>query len=305
MICDTINGGGMEMKNDKLCLIQLTQLKKKEGTADGCLAAYILDNQDKISQFTIQEIAENTHTSYATVCRFIKRLGVEGIKEFKQIMRKEPMDASRNGDAFSEEFLSFSQENSFETISKRICQFASAVVEESCRAISRDSAEKMLACFRDARHIHFFGLGTSSVSAQYAYIKFFRIKPSCSYSTDVVISKMMAAMLGEGDILFVFSSSGRTKSVIESARLAKKQGAIVIAVSDFINTPLTSLADFSVYTTVRDANKYLDADFPLIQGQITILDILYQYVYHALNDSAEVSFRKTMSAVENDKYTAY
>ena len=109
-------------------------------------------------------------------------------------------------------------------------------------------------------------------------------------------------MLGSEDILFVISSSGRTKSVIESAKLAKKQGAVVIAVCDFINSPLTMLADFAICTTVRDANKYLDADFPLIQGQITIIDILYQYIYHALNDSAEVSFRKTMSAVENDKY---
>ena len=82
------------MKNDKLCLIQLTQLKKKEGTVAGCLAAYLLDHLDKVSQFTLQEIAENTHTSYATVCRFLKRLGVGGMKEFQQILRKELQDSS-------------------------------------------------------------------------------------------------------------------------------------------------------------------------------------------------------------------
>ena len=276
-------------------------MKDSQSSAKQCLANYFLNNLANIDSLTLQVVALETNTSYATVCRFIKELGMPGFKEFKKTVGLELADASRTDDIYADTFLDFLPSDSFSTISRHICDFAGSVISNVRTAVSDKDAARILDYFKRANHIHFFGLGTSSVSAQYAYIKFFRLKSACSYSADIVISKMTAALLKENDILFVFSSSGRTKSIIEAAKLAREQKAIVISVNDFINSPLTGLADINICTTIRDANKYIDSDFPLIQGQITIIDILHKYIYTEMQNSSAEKFSKTVSAVQADK----
>ena len=43
---------------------------------------FILQEQDKLYQYTVTEIAEKTFTSKATVVRFAKAMGYDGWKEF-------------------------------------------------------------------------------------------------------------------------------------------------------------------------------------------------------------------------------
>ena len=287
------------MKN--INFLQLNKLKESKNTAQSTLARYFLDNLDSINSMTIDSIAADTNTSYSTVCRFFKEIGFSGFKEFKKTVLSELSKKTDENNIFSEEFLSFSEYDSIETISKRIRDFTVDVIHSGYKAITEASLKKILEYFNRATHIHFFGLGTSSVSAQYAYIKFFRLKSGCSFNSDIVVSKMTASLLKENDILFLCSSSGRTKPIIEAAKLAKEQGAKIITISDFCNSPLCNVSDVSICTTIRDINKHLDSDFPLIQSQIIIIDILHKYIFLKNKERSEENFGKTVSAVKKDK----
>lgn len=250
---------------------------------------------------TIDSIANDTNTSYSTVCRFFNKIGLSGFKEFKKVIYNELNEVKKEDDIFSKDFLSFSEIDSIDTISKRIHDFTVDVIHNGYKAIIKSDVKKLVEFFDTAEHIHFFGLGTSSISAQYAYIKFFRLKSGCSFNSDIVVSKMTASLLKENDILFLFSSSGRTKPIIEAARLAKTQKAKIIAISDFYNSPLHNISDINICTTIRDVNKHLDSDFPLIQSQIVIIDILHKYLFLKNKSKAEEDFDKTISAVKIDK----
>ena len=61
------------------------------------------------------------------------------------------------------------------------------------------------------------------------------------------------------------------------------------------------MADISICTTVRDSNKYIDTDFPHIQGQITIVDILYAYMYNKTPERSSRRIKETKDAVNVDK----
>ena len=250
---------------------------------------------------TIDAIAANTNTSYSTVCRFFNQIGLSGFKEFKKAVLDELHEATEKDNIFSEEFLSFSESDSIGTISKRIHDFTVDVIHNGYKAMINSDIKKILEYFNKAEHIHFFGLGTSSISAQYAYIKFFRLKGGCSFNSDIVVSKMTASLLKEDDILFLFSSSGRTKPIIEAAILAKAQKAKIITISDFYNSPLHNISDVNICTTIRDINKYIDSDFPLIQSQIIIIDILHKYIFLKNKNKAKENFDKTITAVKIDK----
>ncbi len=287
------------MKN--ICFLQLNKLKNSKNNAQSTLARYFLNNLASVNSMTIDSIAENTSTSYSTVCRFFKGIGFSGVKEFKKTVLSELYTATEENNIFSEDFLSFSEFDSVETVSKRIHDFTVDVIHNGYKAVSKEIIKKIIEYFNNAEHIHFFGLGTSSVSAQYAYIKFFRLKSGCSFNSDIVVSKMTASLLKENDILFLFSSSGRTKSVIEAARIAKEQGAKIITVSDFGNSPLHNVSNINICTTIRDINKHLDSDFPLIQSQIIIIDILHKCIFLKNKNTAEENFDKTVTAVKKDK----
>ena len=112
---------------------------------------------------------------------------------------------------------------------------------------------------------------------------------------------MTSSLLKKQDILFLFSSSGRTKAIVDAARIAKKEGITVVAISDFINAPLSHFADINLCTTIRDANTFLDIDFPLIQGQVTIVDILYKYLFAKKQKEALENKETTLLVIKVDK----
>lgn len=282
------------MGKDCLCLARLCVMKKKKNKSSA-IAAYILANLEEAERLTISSLAEKTETSYATVCRFLKDLGVSGIKEFKRLIGKE-IERNKQIEVKIDNY-SLEGEQGFESISKRVCDFSSSVVASCADSMRESSIAAVIRAVKKAGSICFVGLGTSAVTAQYAYTKFFRLNLNCSFDTDIIISKMKASVMKRGDVLFVISSSGRTKPVLEAAKTAKANGATVISVCDFVHSPLFAVSDIYIHTTLRDSNKYLDMDFPLIQGQVTIIDVIYSCLCREMKNSAAFSVKKTTEAV--------
>lgn len=51
--------------------------------AEKRVADYVLQNAEQVVNLTIEELAAESRTSYATIVRVCKRLGYSGYKEFK------------------------------------------------------------------------------------------------------------------------------------------------------------------------------------------------------------------------------
>lgn len=288
------------MKKNYLYIAKMIEMKKKN-SCNAVIANYFLSNLKSIKTMTIEQIAENTDTSYATVCRFLKNLGVTGLKEFKEIIKNELDEDERLEARIADNASDFGEEKRYENICSKICDFSSSVVSHCKEVFDKEKMENVINALSKARSICFTGLGTSAVTAQYAYTKMFRLIPLCTFDKDIIISKMKASIMKKGDVLFAISSSGRTKAIIEIAKIAKSNGALVISICDFAHSGLSEVSDIVIYTTVRDSNKYLDADFPLIQGQLTIIDMIYSCFRSKMTEQSSAMFSKTAEAVKKDK----
>lgn len=53
--------------------------------------------------------------------------------------------------------------------------------------------------------------------------------------------------IGEGDMLVVLSGSGETASTFEAVQIAKKRGAMIVAILGNLSTRIAPLADHSIY----------------------------------------------------------
>ena len=288
------------MSGNMLYLVRLDAMRKSGHGAESKIAGYILLYPERVQNMTIQELAEQTDTSYATVCRFFKKLGESGFLEFKKLFREE-LGRRKLRDVTLEFNIEHESQTSFEEICGRICDYSASIISSFPRILKRERFERLVHILKKAEQIYFIGLGTSAVTAQYAYTKFFRLKPTCSFDSDIILAKMKAVQMKSTDVLFAISSSGRTKSILEIARVAKDSGATIISICDFANSPLSNLSDYFICTTVRESNKYIDTDFPLIQGQITLIDILYAYMYNSSPEYSGQKFKRTKEAVFPDK----
>lgn len=276
-------------------LIRLNYLKNNSSSANRRISAYLLENAEDLNRHTLTSLSEATDTSYATVCRFFKRLGLDGIKDFKAKMRQDKTDYSQLIETDDPVFDAFSDLTP-EIISQKLHGFYSSVIATSRLDIG--ALEKATELLAESDITYCVGLGTSSVSAHYASIKMFRLNMACSYDTDMIVAKMKASLLTPKSVLFIISSSGRTKSILEIANIAKSAGAKVLSICDFYHSPIAHISDVSLCTTLRESSKYIDIDFPLIQEQITVIDILYACLSQRKGRKA---FERTKRVVTNDK----
>lgn len=272
--------------------VRLRAMVNSKHPAYAKLAAYILANPQKTTQASVTPLAEAAEVSYATVCRFTKSLGFYSFGE----LRRSIADTEDISPILPESDVP--PETEFDTVISSVCNLSKMIVE-SCRSILDASMlENISRILRNAGNIYFIGLGTSAVTAHYACIKFFRLRLPCTYDADTIIMRMKTSLLKKGDLLFAISSSGRTKNIIESAKLARNNGVSVISLCDYKNSPLSRCSDICITTSSRDSSVNSNMDLPLIQGQLTVIDILYSQLFGQMGG---YSFERTKDSVRNEK----
>lgn len=287
------------------CLLKIQGLRDSVKMAEKRLAEYILDNPEHVTTLTMEQLADSSASSYATIYRFVKKLGYPGFKEFKSSLIHNVAKNDATGDGGDKDILSFF-ELGRKTSIPDICSTAQSFFVQTIRecisivdpAVFEEAVDMLLA----ADKIFFIGTGTSYISSLYAHSKFMRIGLNCSHEAEMIFGRLQASLLNENDVLFAISSSGRSQAVVETARVAKNNGAKVIGLSDFAISPLTKLSTLNLHTTPRSvAESSMAMDFPLIVGQIVILDILYLRCSAKLGDPAREAYIKTKIEAEREK----
>ena len=104
------------------------------------------------------------------------------------------------------------------------------------------------------KRIEFYGVGNSGIVAADAQHKFFRLGVHAASQSDGHVQVMSATMLGEGDCAVIISNAGRSKDLIDSAEIALRKGATLIAITAS-GSPLAQL-------TLSSSQILLAADHP-------------------------------------------
>ncbi len=268
-------------------------------SAEKRVADYILQNPRLVVDMTINELAEQSNSSYATINRFCKKLDYAGFKELRSSIVYY-LTHNKGVDEMIKE-LDIPQNASVEELCENVYTLAYKVLDESLAFMDIDVVEAVVDAMLSARKICFVGSGASGICASYAYLQCLRIGLPCQYEPDTTIYRMATSLLEKGDLLFAISSSGRTGDIVEAARIAKKNGVTVVSLSDFAISPLAKVADFNLYTTPRNGSSFLNIDMPLIVGQITIVDILYACLCVKNPEHSSSAYGKTRASIDAEK----
>ncbi len=280
-----------ENKVKSSCRLRIKGMYDSLKSAEVKLADYILQNPGEAINLTIQELADLTDTSYATVTRFCKKMGYNGYKDFKNGLIQDAV--SHQSYEALEDDLNISLQQSVESIGDNLYRYFIHSLEESQLILNYSAVEQAVEAIIRANTVCFIGTGTSGICARYAYSRFFRIGLPCVFEADATLYRMRVSTLKPGDVLFAISSSGRSSDIVKCAASAQKNGVTVVSLSDFAVSPLTKNSDITIFTTPRNASLFQNIDMPLVVNQIAAIDVLYSGCCSKFPDEAARIYQST------------
>ncbi|MBK0002444.1 MurR/RpiR family transcriptional regulator [Erwinia sp. S38] len=199
------------------------------------VASYINDNREVVLEYTAMEIAAATQTSDATVVRAIQALGFAGLRDLKQTME------SWFGPGIT------SAEKMSSTVNALSCDVNSSIDfvleghQHACEVLSephnRAAMSRAVALLAEARQVGIFGIGASSILAEYAARLFSRNGiPGVPLNRTGVMLAEQLINLQRGDVLIMMAQKSAHREGLTTLREAKRLGIPTILLTHSIDS---------------------------------------------------------------------
>jgi RpiR family transcriptional regulator, carbohydrate utilization regulator len=224
------------------CLLKLQAHYGSLKSAEKKAADFLTSNPEFIAKSPIAASAAKAGCSEPTFVRLAKKLGYSGFTELK-----EELNGSKESEQSKDRFSGrFSSVHSSEEIVKGVFQLSIQALNDTLEVFDFDMYKQAFHALMNARKIVFFGTGDAAAVAMSAYVKFTRIGFDCQVAHDPDLMLMQSANMQKGDVAVMISHSGRTKSIVVSAKYLRRKEVTVLSITNFPITPLVKNSDICI-----------------------------------------------------------
>lgn len=262
----------MDMAVSNGGLVLLNEMRHMLPPSEQKIADFILADPEQIVTMTISELGEMSQTSGAAVTRLCKSLKLKGFQELKLRI---------NGDIGRKTELTNRDIQPNEPVSttiQKVTEHAVQTLLETGELLDSEQLEKAVEAIVNAKNIHFFGVGASSIAAIDAQQKFLRIHKASTASTDLHMGATIVANAGTHDVVVGISFSGATFEVEKILELANEKGATTISLTKFGQSSISQISKIQLHTSpTREANFRSGATSSRL-AQLHVMDILFMSV---------------------------
>lgn len=256
-----------DIRNPNRNIIEVIRTLRPElRKSDRKVADVVLEDPRRILNATVGETAALAEVSQPTVLRFSTAIGCNGFQDFKIRLAQ----SLALGTPATHSVLLDTDEP--EVVAEKIFDYTMTSLDWARSRLDKAALHKAIDILAAARSIEFFGFGASGIVARDAQQKFPLFGVPCGAQLDSHQQVMVATMMNPGDVAFMISNTGTTRSIIEIARIARENGASVIGLTGS-DSPLASYCDVPlVVETLENTNMYT----PTISriAALVVIDIL-------------------------------
>ncbi|MCB1447426.1 MAG: MurR/RpiR family transcriptional regulator [Rhizobiaceae bacterium] len=219
--------------------------------SDRKVADVVLENPHRILNATVAETADIAEVSQPTVIRFCAAIGCEGFQDFKIRLAQ----SLALGTPATQSAIAI--DDTPEQVASKIFDYTITSLDWARHKLDMTQVNEAVALILGARSLQIFGFGASAIVAQDFQQKFPLLGVPCHATMDSHQQLMAASMMRPGDVAVAISNTGETLSIVELARLAREQGAKVIAITGSANTALANYADLLINVeTLENTDLY-------------------------------------------------
>lgn len=280
--------------NPETVAAQIRMRLPKLTPLEGKVAGDILARKDINDETPLKDVAEKSHVSEAMVVKVAKKLGFAGFREF----RKGLIEYYRSDTAALH--TEISNDDTSSEIVQKVFRTSMQALEETFAIFDLAAFDRAADYLHSAKQRDFYGFGGSAQIARDARHKFLRIGLRASVFDDAHMMLMSASLLGPGDVVMAFSHSGETSILLEAATLARKNGARVIAFTNYHDSTLAMMADVVLCSTAENS-ALLGENATARIAQLNLLDALFVATAQRDRAAADANLIKTMNAVSKKR----
>lgn len=208
---------------------------------------------------TLQEVSHEVKVGEATVLRFCRKIGFDGFQNLKLEIAKQ--------NSFS--VMKTPNEDYTENIAQNMCN----AIHETKNALNKEILDLAVDMLNSADNVFICGSGSSGEVAKETQQQLLRYGKICTFSSDSHFQLASCAIAKLKDVVIAFTLSGSTIDTIDCLKLAKKNGAKIIVITNYILSPSASLAD-CILLTVGKESPLDGGSFTAKASQHYISDIL-------------------------------
>jgi DNA-binding MurR/RpiR family transcriptional regulator len=269
----------------RMRLPQLTPLETK--------VVESLTSKENLSESTsLKEVSLENNVSEAMIVKLAKKLNFTGFRDFRTSL------VHYNHSEVANLHKEISPDDSSEQLLEKVFRTSIQAIEETMAIIDIPAFERAAEIIFRARNIDLYGVGGSAQIARDMSHKLLKIGIRGMVHDDAHMMMMSASVLKDNDVVIAISHSGRTKAVIEAARLASENGAKVIMISNYVDSPLVRYADVELHSTSQ-GSPLLGENAASRIAQLNILDALFVSIAKKNLKLAQENLNKTQMAVRD------
>lgn len=256
------------------------------------VADYILDHADEVVYMSITDLADACGVGESSIFRFCKSLSYKGYQDFKIALAH----SITAGNEIPQLTDKITMNDSIDQVASKALSSNISALNETFKLIDHDQMERAIGYLLQAEKIIFFGVGSSLMTAMEAKIKFMRITNKTECTIDSHLQMMSAALMTKRDVAVIISYSGSTKDTIEVAKKAKERGAVVISITRFVKSPLTSYSDLTLLCGANEG-PLQGGSLSAKISQLYLLDVLYVEYFKRTHTESIANKELTSSSV--------
>lgn len=247
--------------------------------SDKKLVAIIKSDPGSVIHLSIANLAKMAEVSEPTVNRFCHKMHCDGYPDFKLRLAQE---ISSTGKLFVE---NMNRDDDSVAVIKKILSSIQVSIQSLASSIDPATLDAAADVISVCKSVNFFGMGASSSVALDAQHKFFRFGIPVITHTDFINQRMISSMLAPEDVAVFISYTGRTRAMIDNAKMIKAGGAKTIGVT-MLDSPLSQYCDFVLdAVTPEDTDLFTPMTSRIIH--LAVIDMLATMVALKLGSTVE------------------
>jgi len=250
------------------CIARIQSLRERLTPAQQRVADAVLEDPHEVILATVAELAKRSGASDAAVSRFARILGYAGYPEFKLALARDLVSTTED---IHEDVLAG---DTVIEIANKVAMSNGRAIEDTLRGLDHRALAEAVAALASASRIAFFGFGGSGVVARDARHHFLRTMKETVTFEDPYDQITWAATSRATDVLMLFSHTGTSRDLCDVAEVSRAEGSTVISVTNHGISPLTEVADISLFTSSRET-RYRPESMSSRIAAMTLIDILY------------------------------
>ncbi|GKV70586.1 putative HTH-type transcriptional regulator [Sporosarcina sp. NCCP-2716] len=261
------------------------------------VAAYILDDPERVLSMPIAELSMNANISEATIIRMCRALQFKGYHDLKLGISAALNNHLEEGKVF---YAEMSANKELSHIVDYVYHNTMQSIKSTISLVDLPAMEAAIKLILSSNRIAVLGVGASAIVAMDFEQKCKRINRWCEALTDSHTQLTTAVHLTESDVILAISYSGETKEIVEAMQVAKKRNVPIISLTRYGNNKVQGLADIKLYASPTEHSIRSGATASRI-SQLSVVDIIFMGMISNDWDNSVESLNSTREVIKSRK----